>query len=158
MLANPWGVGWYCADASCVPHCSLTSMLPLRFQPVPSWADLGRGDPSRFCAHKATRPDCCPARFSTLNPKPWNPKPKPWFQGNEVALQMRHSPHPHLYAGPSDRSNMHAQEFVRDPATVHQTVHQTVVRGARSTRSTLRPVPCRPAAPRSGAAARCVAE
>lgn len=33
-----------------------------------------------------------------------------------MALQVHHSPHPLLYAGPSDRSNMHAQEFVREPA------------------------------------------
>lgn len=39
-----------------------------------------------------------------------------------MALQVRHSPHPHLYPGPSDRSSMLAQEFARDPAIVHQTM------------------------------------
>ena len=41
-------------------------------------------------------------------------------QGTEVALQLHHSPHPVLYPGPSDRSNMHAQELLRDPTAMQQ--------------------------------------
>jgi hypothetical protein len=43
-----------------------------------------------------------------------------YAQGTEVALQLHHSPHPVLYPGPSDRSNMHAQELLRDPSAMQQ--------------------------------------
>ena len=37
-----------------------------------------------------------------------------------MTLQVRHTPNPQLYPGPSDRSSMLAQELAREPVTVHQ--------------------------------------